>query len=243
MGPLTEMVCCFECKAARLGGELCNRNKPIVMRQQLKYLILAASFLAWLPVRAQSLDFDYIVLVDPTCVSVLDNFHVYMESNAANFEDHEWTTSEPNQFKLISYGRGAYMAWDYSATGNLSSASVTLEAESGGNPSSVTESISTNFHFSPVVEFSPGGTVSGCAPFTLDLTNRSHSLYTGESLSYEWDFGDGSTSGETSPSHTWELEGEYIVRLIATDSQSCSSGGEAAAKTLRITVLGEGECE
>ncbi len=46
--------------------------------------------------------------------------------------------------------------------------------------------------------------------FTVDFTNKSV-----DANKYEWDFGDGNTSTEESPTHTYTKEGEYIVVLTA----------------------------
>jgi gliding motility-associated-like protein len=57
---------------------------------------------------------------------------------------------------------------------------------------------------------------SGCAPFPVVFTNNS----TG--IDYIWDFGDGSpTDTTTSPVHTYNDTGSYIVMLIAIDSAAC----------------------
>ena len=57
---------------------------------------------------------------------------------------------------------------------------------------------------------------AGCAPYNLQFhfTGRGDSLY--------WDFGDGSTSTERNPMHTYTLGGTYVVRLIATMPNGCS---------------------
>lgn len=60
---------------------------------------------------------------------------------------------------------------------------------------------------SPIVNFSGSGI--GCAPFTLTFNNTT--LYANR---YEWDFGDGNTSNEENPSHTYTIPGTYSVRLI-----------------------------
>jgi PKD repeat protein len=48
-----------------------------------------------------------------------------------------------------------------------------------------------------------GGASGGGAPYT-----------------YTWDFGDGHTSNERNPTHTYQGEGSFTVRLIATDTNS-----------------------
>ena len=70
---------------------------------------------------------------------------------------------------------------------------------------------------------------SGCAPYTLQLTN------TGRGASFLWDFGDGTTSNERSPSHTYTEPGEYAIRLIAYMPNGCSL---ADTQQHTIQVLG-----
>ncbi|OIQ24729.1 MAG: hypothetical protein BM555_06990 [Crocinitomix sp. MedPE-SWsnd] len=51
----------------------------------------------------------------------------------------------------------------------------------------------------------------GCsAPFTVDFSNLSSNGTT-----FEWDFGDGNTSTDISPSHTYLADGLYTIQLIA----------------------------
>jgi len=47
-------------------------------------------------------------------------------------------------------------------------------------------------------------------------------LSSGTSLSYFWDFGDGSTSTSFNPTHTYNAVGTYTVRLIAVDPTGCT---------------------
>jgi PKD repeat protein len=56
------------------------------------------------------------------------------------------------------------------------------------------------------------------APATVQFTSSS----TGPGpLSYQWAFGDGSTSTAANPSHTYLTNGNYGVRLIVTSPQGC----------------------
>lgn len=50
---------------------------------------------------------------------------------------------------------------------------------------------------------------------------------------YRWDFGDGTTSIQTNPSHTYTLPGTYQVRLIAIDTNRCHPF-DTAFTTLRL---------
>ena len=53
----------------------------------------------------------------------------------------------------------------------------------------------------------------------------------GDVLTFEWDFGDGFTSSEVSPSHQFEKVGEYDVVLKVTDAK-----GQTQQKTETVTV-------
>ncbi len=46
---------------------------------------------------------------------------------------------------------------------------------------------------------------------------------TGKSLSYQWSFGDGGTSTQATPCHTYATTGYYTVTLSATDANGCSA--------------------
>ncbi|WP_080419153.1 WD40/YVTN/BNR-like repeat-containing protein [Burkholderia ubonensis] len=53
----------------------------------------------------------------------------------------------------------------------------------------------------------------------------------GGAVTYAWDFGDGATSGDASPSHTYAAAGQYTVRLTVSNSVSVSS---SASMTLEV---------
>lgn len=59
----------------------------------------------------------------------------------------------------------------------------------------------------------------GCPPLNVNFTNFS----TGNQLTYFWDFGDGTTSTQQLPSHTYTTSGSFTVTLAVTDSSGCSN--------------------
>lgn len=65
----------------------------------------------------------------------------------------------------------------------------------------------------PVAEFSADIT-SGVIPLAIVFSD----LSTNEPISWSWDFGDGSTSTEQNPSHTYTAEGVYTVTLIVDNA-------------------------
>ncbi len=67
----------------------------------------------------------------------------------------------------------------------------------------------------------------GIAPLTVQFTTQS----AGESLTYAWDFGDGNTSTDASPSHTFASAGSYTIALTVSNV----SGTDTAQHTITVS--------
>ena len=83
----------------------------------------------------------------------------------------------------------------------------------------------------PIVVADFNSTVN-CLPAPVSFTNTSYGA-----ISYEWSFGDNTTSSLTSPSHVYAAPGVYTVRLVANDPATCN----VSDTTFRqVVVLGDG---
>lgn len=80
---------------------------------------------------------------------------------------------------------------------------------------------------SPEADFTSDIT-EGCAETTVNFTDRSR-----YADSWKWDFGDGATSDEQNPSHTYSTAGIYTVSLLIANS----CGEDEAVKTEYITIF------
>lgn len=80
----------------------------------------------------------------------------------------------------------------------------------------------------PIADFSQQ--VSG---LQVAFQNQSSHTGCGGTLSHRWTFGDGTSSTEASPSHTYAIGGTYLVTLTVTDG-----AGRSAQKSVTITVVG-----
>ncbi len=67
----------------------------------------------------------------------------------------------------------------------------------------------------------------GCIPYTVTFSN-----FSVDALSYFWDFDDGVTTTEVSPTHTFTTAGLYEVMMIALNPSSCNF-----ADTIYLNVL------
>ena len=70
----------------------------------------------------------------------------------------------------------------------------------------------------PIALFS-ASTLSGAAPLNVTFTDKSYN----NPDSYLWKFGDGTTSTQKNPSHTYPVPGYYKVSLTATNGAGSSS--------------------
>ena len=80
----------------------------------------------------------------------------------------------------------------------------------------------------PVANFTVSDSASTCPPLIVQFTNTSLNQST-----YNWDFGDGSFSTAVSPSHFYNVAGEFIARLIITGPGGCTS-----VQTKKIKIRG-----
>ncbi len=151
-------------------------------------------------------------LVNPT-ISISD---VYPSPHA---------TVEPRNYQLTSNSNLALgMASNGSAANGLTPPTIQKDFFGVARDSSpdigaheyagVTIVLTANFSIGP-------GQASGPLPHTVDFTDKSTSERT--IVSRQWDFGDGETSTETNPSHTYNKAGMFDVTLTVTDESGESS--------------------
>ncbi|SDT04982.1 PQQ-dependent sugar dehydrogenase [Actinoplanes derwentensis] len=88
--------------------------------------------------------------------------------------------------------------------------------------------------------------VTGQAPLTVTFSSAGSSDPEGGTLTYLWNFGDGTTSTAANPSKTYTSNGSYQVTLTVTDPQGATGtagvqiGVGNTAPTVTITTPGDG---
>lgn len=87
-------------------------------------------------------------------------------------------------------------------------------------------------HFIIYVDFSPaiarpGGPYYGGVGDAILFSGGESESLTSPIVSYLWDFGDGTTGSGAHPSHAYDREGKFVVRLTITDAD----GNQGTAKT------------
>ncbi|MBA2407439.1 MAG: PKD domain-containing protein [Chitinophagales bacterium] len=103
--------------------------------------------------------------------------------------------------------------------GNVSSVPTTPGAWSETNNSSNCNEVGVKIEinlFIVTANTTAYPTATGCVPLTVSFTNTSVNA-----TQYSWDFGDGGSSSEFAPTHTFTDTGTFNVMLIATDPTAC----------------------
>lgn len=106
--------------------------------------------------------------------------------------------------------------WGSGFGGNNDTSGVYRVDYSQGNPS-------------PIAQASADVT-DGAAPLAVQFSSEGTRHPAGEPLTLHWDFGDGTTSTEADPAHTYTENGSYTAQLTATDA----AGGTGVAN---VTIV------
>lgn len=80
------------------------------------------------------------------------------------------------------------------------------------------------------------GPYSGSAGMSISFSSNGSNDADGSIASYSWSFGDGASSNQANPSHSYMNEGTYQVSLTVTDNDGASSSANTTAN-----VTGNGE--
>ncbi|MES2431553.1 MAG: PKD domain-containing protein [Bacteroidota bacterium] len=71
----------------------------------------------------------------------------------------------------------------------------------------------------PAVDFT-SDVITGCYPLSVNFKDLSDAV-SGTISTWQWDFGDGTTSDQKSPEHTYTAAGNYNITLRVTNSNGC----------------------
>lgn len=139
-------------------------------------------------------------------------------------------------FKDLSTGDPKYWDWEFTDGGSFNQLSnqqnprvnfsqpgtysVTLVVRNQNGVNGVTKTGYIVVYPSPTVNFSANATTV-CLPGSVQFTGTA-STTVGTISEWLWDFGDGTTSTQQNPTHTYTETGYYNVALTVTSSNGCS---------------------
>jgi PKD repeat protein len=156
-------------------------------------------------------------------------FHSTVTNAAAGELTYEWDFGDGETSDQASPTHTYAEAGNYTAT-----LKVTDSSDRTGTSSGLAVRVSSSV--SPETSIS-ASTDHGLGPLIVDFT----STVDGGTYPYEylWSFGDGDTSTEANPSHTYDDPGIYLVHLTVTDLAS----RQAVSDELTITVVSDTDME
>lgn len=128
-----------------------------------------------------------------------------------NPEIFVWDFGDNSSFVTNSFGDPVSHTYDAPGTYNVK---LTVRDVAFCNSPADTVKI---VRLSPIVKASFETPAIGCVPYEAEFKNTSQG-----GTEFLWDFGDGNTSTDDSPVHTYENPGTYTVRLVANDPASCN---------------------
>ncbi len=114
------------------------------------------------------------------------------------------------EFATLSAGesRTTSVTYDMADGDDIDTASVSLTVQGEGTPNTAPSGTG--------IVLDPGENTSNILPYTVtfasDVTDAED-----HALTYAWDFGDGATSTDVAPSHTYTTDGLFTVTLTVTD--------------------------
>ena len=110
--------------------------------------------------------------------------------------------------------------------------SLTVSGPAGSNTKTKTGYITIGTATPPLLAEFSASSRTGTLPRSVRFRDRS----SGSIVSWSWNFGDGTTSTQQSPTHIYEQPGNYTVSLTVTDVNN-SSHTETKENFVRVTVF------
>jgi PKD repeat protein/subtilisin family serine protease len=162
---------------------------------------------------------------------------------AASFTANPTSGQTPLAVQFTDQSSGPVTSWNWSfgdgATSSTQSPSHTYNSAgnftatlavtgSGGQTSRVSQTITVTSPPPPVTASFTATPSSGQAPLTVQFADQS----SGPVTSWNWDFGDGTTSSSQNPSHTYDAAGSFTATLTVA-----GSAGQTSSTSQAITVV------
>lgn len=213
----------------RVGGDVTGAYPNAPSSQWFRGSIDDVSVYPYALTRAQTLAHRDLAMgvaaPSPSFSSTVDGTNAQFNASASTVSSGRTVASYAWDFGDGTKGTGISPTHRYADAGTYQ---VTLTVtDSAGSEGVVTKDVLV--HVPPTADFTH--TETG-----LDASfNSSASSATGgaEITGYSWDFGDGSTSSQATPTHTFDADGTYAVKLTVTDSFGSTSSSTIKQVTVK----------
>ena len=124
--------------------------------------------------------------------------------------------------------------WNPSSAGTFSLAARAPESKYVISATSSTIQIIVNSPPVASFTFSPSNPSTNQGVSFTDMSSDPD----GQVVSWSWDFGDGGSSTERNPTHTFNIDGTYTVRLIVSDNYGATSTSTKTVTVSKPSIIG-----
>ncbi|MEO1667353.1 MAG: PKD domain-containing protein, partial [Chloroflexota bacterium] len=167
---------------------------------------------------------DVSISVNPESGDVPLSVQFTSESVGGEITSYTWDLGDGN------FSNEASPAYTYTGQGTYD---VTLVVEGPGGTDTETLSVTAVDPVQPPQAAFDAIVVDDGVGLTVDFINGS----TGEGLTYAWQFGDGNTSADESPQHTYANYGTYTVAVSVTNSAGSSTAETEITLSAPLTAV------
>jgi len=117
----------------------------------------------------------------------------------------------------------------YASAGNFQVSLIVNDGQADSDPAITSAAITAPpVNLAPVAD--PGGPYVGAPGQMITFDGSGSADPNGDTLTYSWDFGDGSTGSGVSPTHSYAAAGTYTVSLVVNDTLLDSAIATTAAE-------------
>jgi gliding motility-associated-like protein len=170
-----------------------------------------------------SADFTYST---PSCANKTITFTDASVANAGNLVKWTWNFGDGSPVAVFTNNNP--VTHTFATAGPIT---VTLEVESSKGCKSVIVSKNFVINAQPAVDFSlPSICMPSGAGQFFDLSTISDGSQA--QFTYFWEFGDGGTSNQKNPTHTYLTAGPFTVKLTVTSKDGCSNAVSKSLTTI-----------
>ncbi len=170
-----------------------------------------------------SLDFSTFKL--PPCTNLTYQFTNLSTASFTGFGAKSFIWDYGDGTKRDTVGLIPPRVHTYASPGTYKVKLIVSDTLFCNSPDSITKTIRIN----PTVKASFNTPPRGCVPYEAVFENTSLA-----GTDFLWEFGDNTTSTLVSPTHLYPNPGQYQVRLIATDTNTCNKVDTSAYFTITV---------
>ncbi|MCF8218935.1 MAG: PKD domain-containing protein, partial [Bacteroidales bacterium] len=168
---------------------------------------------------------DFNPLTTAECAPFTINDSIINLSTYPSNNTYQWEIFDKNHNLVSSFSGPAFNTYTIPSDGDTNYIRLTVQNKYGCSPDTIEDTVITIED--PVPDFDRS-VIEGCSPLDVTFTNQTSPA---SNVNHQWDFDDGATSSQLSPTHTFVNNSHvqdttFDVNLTATAGTGCSDSIE-----------------